>query len=172
MSLQAFAAAWQIDPGCPEVDGHRASKSTRKLVLLCLADHANRETGYAYPSVNTICRGTGLGESTVRGALHALTELGIIVHDGWAGRDDRRTKRYRMGFHSIVVDNPHAESDGVHDVASGVYDVAARGPRRGPEPLREPVMNRARRQQSVDNVTRPAIRTPEETLRMLEEERA
>lgn len=171
MSLNAFAAAWQVDPGCPETDGHRASKSTRKLVLLCLADHANRETGYAYPSVNTMCSETGLGESTVRGALHALVELGVIVHDGWAGRADRKTKRYRMGFHSVVVDKAPTDSNGVHVVASGVHDVAARGPRRGPEPLREPVMNRARRQQSVDNATRPAIRTPEETIRMLEEER-
>jgi hypothetical protein len=171
MSLNAFAAAWQVDPGSPETDGHRASKSTRKLVLLCLADRANRDTGYAWPSIQTMCDDTGLAESTVRGALHALLELGIIVHDGWAGRGDRQTKRYRMGFHSQVVDNPVDNRNGVHVVANGVHDVAARGPRRGPEPVIEPVKNPQRRPRPVDNSRRPAIRTPEETLAMLEQER-
>lgn len=174
MSLEAFGAAWKIDPGSPETDGHRASKSTRKLVLLCLADRANRDTGYAYPSIATICRDTGLGESTVRGALQALIDTGLIVQDGWAGRADRQTKRYRMGFHSIVVDNassgPVDNSNGVHVVANGVHDVAARGPRRGPEPLREPVMNRAHRRAPVEN--RAPVRTPEETLAYLNAERS
>lgn len=171
MSLNAFAAAWQIDPGSPETDGHRAAKATRKLVLLCLADHANRETGYAFPSVATICQETGLGESTVRGALAALTATGVIVHDGWFGRHDRRVKRYRMGFVTVVVDNPITKANGVHDVASGVYDVAARGLRRRPEPVIEPVKNRARRKDAVDNHTRPAVPSPEETLAMLDQER-
>lgn len=172
MSLNAFAAAWQVDPGSPETDGHRAAKATRKLVLLCLADRANRDTGYAYPSIGTICRDTGLGESTVRGALQALLETGVIVHDGWAGRGDRKTKRYRMGFTSVLVDNPTENPNGVHDVANGVHVVAPRGPRRGPEPVIEPVKNRAHAKPSVDNPTRPAVPTPEETLRMLEAEHA
>ncbi len=174
MSLNAFAAAWQIDPGSPETDGHRAAKATRKLVLLCLADRVNRDTGYAFPSVASICEDTGLGESAVKYALRALVETGIIIHDGWAGRADRKTKRYRMAFIALVVDNPFTptvkRNHGGHVVTDGGHVVTSRGSRRGPEPVIEPVKNRARRKDAVDNHTRPAVPSPEETLAMLDQE--
>lgn len=168
MSLDAFAAAWRIDPGSPETDGHRAAKATRKLVLLCLADRANRDTGLAYPSVATISRDTGLGESTVRSALHALVATGLIVHDGWFGRGDRKVKRYRMGFHSVLVDN----SNGLYDVANGLYDVAPRPLRRSTKPVIEPLIEPRPSKSERRECVRPSYPTPEETLAMLKAERA
>lgn len=56
-----------------------------KLVLLVLAEHANRE-GRATTSVATLSRETEASERTVRRALGALVERGLIArarrHDG------------------------------------------------------------------------------------------
>lgn len=51
--------------------------STQKLVLVCLADHAD-DDGLAYPSVSTISSYTGLKDRAIRAALDALLEGQII----------------------------------------------------------------------------------------------
>ena len=68
MSLSASAWAWE-QPVKP---------ASAKLVLLCLADCHNAETGNCYPSHEHIARQTGLKEKTVPGALKELAELGLI----------------------------------------------------------------------------------------------
>lgn len=54
---------------------------TQKLVLVCLADHANGD-GLAYPSAKTISGETGLKDRAVRGALDALYSKGVIRRAG------------------------------------------------------------------------------------------
>jgi len=55
--------------------------STQKLVLVCLADHAD-DDGLAYPSVATISSYTGLKDRAIRSALDALLEGQIIQRAG------------------------------------------------------------------------------------------
>lgn len=52
--------------------------SSEKLVLLCLSDCHNADTGQCNPSVNYICRKTSLARATVLKSLKGLNDLGLI----------------------------------------------------------------------------------------------
>ncbi|MEW5290316.1 helix-turn-helix domain-containing protein [Erwinia papayae] len=58
-------------------------KGAKLMVMARLADYSN-DDGVSYPSVETICRQLGLGESTVRTAISELES------DGWLRRESRR----------------------------------------------------------------------------------
>lgn len=58
-------------------------KGAKLMIMARLADYSN-DDGVSYPSVETICRQLGLGESTVR---TAITEL---ESTGWLLRESRR----------------------------------------------------------------------------------
>jgi hypothetical protein len=55
------------------------SKGAARLVLLALAEHANRDTGEAWPSVATLQREANTSESSVRSALRWARASGEIV---------------------------------------------------------------------------------------------
>jgi hypothetical protein len=55
------------------------ASSTQRLVGLILADFANRENAYAWPSIATIARRAGLGLRAVQIALHELVDLRLLV---------------------------------------------------------------------------------------------
>lgn len=61
--------------------------STDKLVLIAIADHAEDETGYCYPSIKTIAKKCSLSERAVQYAVRSLTANGYLKHDkgpdGW-----------------------------------------------------------------------------------------
>lgn len=52
---------------------HSFLTSAERHVLRSIEDHADNETGWAYPGVHTICRETGLSLATVHRALRDLT---------------------------------------------------------------------------------------------------
>lgn len=58
-------------------------KGAKLLIMARLADYSN-DDGMSYPSVETICRQLGLGESTVRTAIAELKSA------GWLRRESRR----------------------------------------------------------------------------------
>ncbi|MDJ6542625.1 helix-turn-helix domain-containing protein [Salmonella enterica] len=58
-------------------------KGAKLLIMARLADYSN-DDGMSYPSVETICRQLGLGESTVRSAISELESA------GWLSREFRR----------------------------------------------------------------------------------
>jgi len=59
---------------------HSRSKLAARLVLFCLADHADK-TGRCYPSIGTLKRETNLSERGVQDGLKQLTELGdVAIH--------------------------------------------------------------------------------------------
>ncbi|EJJ3882859.1 helix-turn-helix domain-containing protein, partial [Salmonella enterica] len=58
-------------------------KGARLVIMARLADYSN-DDGVCYPSVETICRQLGLGESTVRAAIAELESA------GWLRRESRR----------------------------------------------------------------------------------
>ena len=51
--------------------------SGTRLVAICLGDYANSDTGWAWPSIRSIARRTGLSERQVQ------RHLRIIEADGW-----------------------------------------------------------------------------------------
>ena len=64
---------------------HSRSRSTRRLVLLAIADCASSEGGQAWPSVAELMRKAGLGERAVQTALADLVELGELAIEHNAG---------------------------------------------------------------------------------------
>jgi hypothetical protein len=72
------------------------TESTRKLVLLALADHANRD-GVAWPSLRRIAARTGLSERTVQYALRDLQEEGHIRR---VRKPGARTRAYCLALSS------------------------------------------------------------------------
>lgn len=73
-------------------------RGTRQHVLLALAKKARPKTEQASPSMPELIEMTGLGESTIRGHLQALAEMGIIraeVSNG--GRHKRSTYTLMIG---------------------------------------------------------------------------
>lgn len=56
-------------------------KGTPLLVLLCLADHAQDETGECWPSVARLAQRTRVSERAVQSALTGLEERGYIARD-------------------------------------------------------------------------------------------
>ena len=59
-----------------------------KLVLFALIYHANKDTGLAFPSQETIAAKTSQHKTTVGRALKLLEEKGMIEYLGSSGRSD------------------------------------------------------------------------------------
>lgn len=71
MSIRAIAAALDMMP--PDVT------AKARLVAVALADNVNDETRYAYPSVATLARRSGLGRRSVFRALTELEDAGVLT---------------------------------------------------------------------------------------------
>ena len=84
MSLIFTRAVWELS----ETNG------TSRLVLLCLADHAN-DRGMSWPSVGTIARECRLSERGVQKNLKKLKEAGDI-RVARLGGGKSRTTRYML----------------------------------------------------------------------------
>ncbi len=67
MSNRHIDAAWQV-----KVPGRQ------KLILLALADHACDDCGLAWPGVSRLTERTGIGATTLREDLQALTDAGLL----------------------------------------------------------------------------------------------
>lgn len=84
MSVKAMSWVWE----------HSAAKSTARLVLLALADHAGHDGGDAWPSVGRLADRCGMSERTVQVALRQLVDLGEIEVASQAGPGG--VNRYRL----------------------------------------------------------------------------
>lgn len=70
MSFQAMS--WAVEQKLP---------STKKIVLLMLANRVNSDTGKCVPKIKTLAEDCGLSESATKSALKELAELGLLkVH--------------------------------------------------------------------------------------------
>jgi hypothetical protein len=67
MSFNATSKAWNV-----------ALQGSSKLVLLCLADHADDSTLEAFPSVSRISERTGLNRKTVLSCIAEMEKVGVI----------------------------------------------------------------------------------------------
>lgn len=100
MAFVFVPAVWDVDvsallgsQGWASRERH-VTAPAMKLVLLCLADHANEKQALAWPSVETVAGRTGLDERTVRAALRKLVRLGLIEVADPSSR--HRTTTYRL----------------------------------------------------------------------------
>jgi DNA-binding transcriptional ArsR family regulator len=75
MSFGHYRSAW----------AHEGSSSER-LLLLALADHADRETGVCWPSIGRLAAMTGMSRSTIYRLLSKLEAAGAIERHSRAGR--------------------------------------------------------------------------------------
>ena len=79
MSIQAISAVLSLP-------GDLVSPAQR-LVLISLANHANREGRHAYPSRATISEETGLSTRTVSEAIRYLKGMSLLTVARYPGRD-------------------------------------------------------------------------------------
>ena len=89
MSARATFWAWEVQV-----------PSSEKLVLLCLADCHNADTGQCNPSVNYICKKTSLARGTVLKSLKELNDLKIISRKKVTGSSNW----YTIHMGSINID--------------------------------------------------------------------
>lgn len=75
MSVTATRFVWELDLS------KFKKKSTKRLVLLALADRANNE-GVCFPSVARICQDTYLDRKTVMSTINDLIEAELLVDTG------------------------------------------------------------------------------------------
>lgn len=126
-----------------------------RAVLFGLANHANHEGRHAFPSVNLICRYTGLSPRTVKAKLKLLLDLTLIrrgnqrVAAAIIERSDRRPTVYDLDLSKGLQNDPIGDEE--RDAAAaprtaergagetprqpnGVQMSAERGARAAPEP--------------------------------------
>ena len=119
MSVHALAWVFDLPAG--------SATPTDRLVLLALADHANRDGGDIFPTNKRLCRMTGLSERAIRKTLRSLEERRLLRRAGtWhpEGRPDRARPRFSM---------PIEERGAARAPRQGVPP--ERGAARAPEPV-------------------------------------
>ncbi len=118
MSTKALFQAFDLIKGNAELSCHE------KLVLLVLADHVNRETGMAWPSVATLALETSISERQVQRALKGLSEKGALSVE----RVPNKTSRY-----TVVGGDKQSPQE-----TRNCQTVTSRGDRQSPKPIKEP----------------------------------
>ncbi|HEY7823361.1 MAG TPA: helix-turn-helix domain-containing protein, partial [Acidimicrobiia bacterium] len=104
MSLEAMNWAWE----------QPVAKSTNKLVLLALADHANAD-GECWPSMKRIAERSDISPRQVSRAINELVELGLVEK---ASRR-RHGGQYRGWDYRVIVQRTPASSGRPLPVTSG-----------------------------------------------------
>lgn len=81
MSREMTDWAWQ----------QNCEKSSHKLVLLCLANAHNSQSGLCFPSVALISEQTQLNRKTVLNSIKSLSDQGLILIDKYYGAGNKYT---------------------------------------------------------------------------------
>ena len=66
---------------------------TAVRIYLVLASHANRQTGVAFPGVETIAQEAGIGDRATQYGLKALERAGLVAVERSVGREHHNTYR-------------------------------------------------------------------------------
>lgn len=87
-----------------------ALEPTLRLVMLTLANYANKEGCSIYPSVSTIAINTGLSERTIQNSIKLLISKKILE---WTGKTDRGCNIYRISFEwlRLYLPEPAAQQE-------------------------------------------------------------
>ncbi|MGJ4843902.1 helix-turn-helix domain-containing protein [Leifsonia sp. Le1] len=75
--------------------------TSRKFVLLMLADHYNEEAHRAWPSMQTLARETGMSRRSVVNCIATLEKEGLIEVEQWvdATTGKQMSNRYCLPWH-------------------------------------------------------------------------
>lgn len=136
MSVEAVRAAFE----------HSTARPTARLVLLALAEAANRDEGHeSWLAVDTIRQRTGLSERAVQTALRDLEASDEIGRVG-AGRGGRsRSTRYRILLMTKGAGAaPFDQGERVQELPERVQETTEKGAGAAPDPLRTKKNRRAR----------------------------
>ncbi|MDC8802656.1 helix-turn-helix domain-containing protein [Halomonas pacifica] len=150
MSVQAIS--WALEQQV-------VTDASARHVLVALANHADNKGRDAYPSVNLLCRYTGLKRRTVLDKLKLLQDMGVIVRgnqriaEAKIKRADRRPVVYDiridLGYGEILVTDEQEighrdagsaprrksrDADAASRFDDGVQVAAARGADSAPKP--------------------------------------
>lgn len=124
MSVDATRWAWK----------QKGISSVQKLVLLSLADRASADQ-FAYPSHDSIVEDTGADIKSVKAALRALVDLGLIEDSGHrAGRTKQVVVWHLVGVEDRTESSPKTE--GFQKRKGSVFPVKGTQ-KRATEPKRE-----------------------------------
>lgn len=91
MSIRMTNLVWNLDPD--------AVTTNERIILLCLADFANRHGREAWPAWSTVVNRTSLSRPTVWRCLNRLKTIGVLVP---AGRSRRGTIVYRLNVNRLA----------------------------------------------------------------------
>jgi hypothetical protein len=152
MSVPHLLAVLELEQPLPHVD---------QLVLIRLADYADKASGVAHPSTRTLATRCGLDRGALKRALERLEAAGLIARDERPGRS--ASDRWRL-----LVAPKHRESVAAQDshrpgaVAAVSDSVAALSASRGgsehPDPVLDPVLN----QKECARLAAQSSRAPED----------
>jgi DNA-binding transcriptional ArsR family regulator len=143
-------------------DGRRVGAQVMRAVLVCLAEHARRDTDECHPGWDRIAERTSLSRRTVVYALAALRAAGLVEVVVPANvRPGRRSST----VYRLPVDSLRPVDNGPVDNTRPVHRVHPTGAPGAPLPVhrvhpnrKEPEVNRgARRYGSVDDTGRPSL---------------
>lgn len=98
MSVNATRFAWECDLS------KTTKRSTKRLVLLALADRANKENT-CFPSIARVVKDTGMDRKTVMNTINDLIELGLVSDTG-----ERKGGTNQVRVLKINVDTVKQES--------------------------------------------------------------
>lgn len=85
-------------------------KPAAKLVLICLADRHNKDTGECFPSQELLAKDACISRSSLNDQLAALEELGFINRHPEIDPVSRRQKRTVYTFNApFPMANPMSE---------------------------------------------------------------
>jgi hypothetical protein len=121
-----------------------------RLVLLYLAMRADDETGYCYPGQKTIARECSLSERTVRDAMAALENMGLIVRKARYNSRVRTSDDIWVQFTETTIFAGRAAGSAATEFPPDLPSAPDAGPKRqklrsspatvaGQEPVREPI---------------------------------
>lgn len=106
MSIKIMHEAWQVKGITP----------TAKLILMCLADHANEQDRTCWPAISLIADKCDVSRSTVKRHLIELQELGLIA------------KRSRTGDSTLFFILPEHADEQTSDLAALAGKPLLKGP--------------------------------------------
>lgn len=124
-------------------------KGTNLLVLLCLADHAQDETGLSWPSVAHIAERARCSERTVQRAIETLADLGWLTVERRSGHSSRYSLSMPVTPDTHVT--PDNDTHVTPDILTGVTPVSPT-PDTSVTPPPTPMSPRTVKEPSMNNV--------------------
>lgn len=112
MSVNATRFAWECDLS------KTTKRSAKRLVLLALADRANKENT-CFPSIARVVKDTGMDRKTVMNTINDLITLGLVSDTG-----DRKGGTNQVRVLKINVDKQESYPQDVQETSNKQYEIS------------------------------------------------